>query len=135
MPKPYCYGVIQLSTQFMSTRPSKLALEAYKLRLGVQNLQHLLEIMPALQHQAIGIDHRPLTLPVSQFRLFLDRIKRYFARPLEDGKDRAVLEHVNRIVPPFACSNPLRITLEKRTEIVAIERDTLLIFGFPGVLR
>src|SRR5215467_15185228 len=77
--------------------------------------------MAAPHDQAGGRDDAVGALAARQAGALLDAVDRDFGAAAEDGKDRTVLQEVDRVVAPFTGGNLAAVEAEQAIELTPVE--------------
>jgi len=81
----------------------------------------------ALEHPALLARHHVLALPGAQLGVLLDDVERPLRGALVDGKQRPVLEEVDRIIAPLARGDLAAVEIENGVQLAPIEPDIRLL--------
>ena len=77
--------------------------------------------MAALEYLAIAAGYRPLPLLARELWRFLDAMQGNVVCPAEDGKHCAIIEKIDRIIPPFAVRHLEPVDAQNLIEFPAVE--------------
>src|SRR5207248_2802724 len=83
--------------------------------------QHAFELVSAAHDETGGRDHAVRTLPARQLGRFFDAVDGNFRRAPKHGKHGAILEEIDRVVPPLAGSDLAAVKAEDAIELAPIE--------------
>jgi len=77
--------------------------------------------MSAAHDETGGRDHAVRTLPARQLGRFFDAVDGNFRRAPKHGKHGAILEEIDRVVPPLAGSDLAAVEAEDAVELLPLE--------------
>ncbi|EGE57303.1 hypothetical protein RHECNPAF_4460082 [Rhizobium etli CNPAF512] len=102
----------------------------------VEYLEHLVELVSALQDHTVDVDDGIGALLGRELRVLFDSEERHFAGALEDGKHRPVFQVIDRVIAPFALADHAAVDPEDRVEFAPMESHRKRIFAllvFPEI--
>ena len=96
-----------------------------RLKRRIQHAQDAVEFVAAAHDVAGRGDHAIGALAAREFGMFLDPVDRKFGGAPENGKHRAVLQEINRVIAPLAVGDLASIETQDAIEFAPFEGDLI----------